>query len=401
VYPLAWEDNVNRRTLRHTLAVSLVVLLALMATACGSGSKSSPTAIASPVSGSPVVTAGSPAAAAPTSTPIPGSQSTVPFVAAVRDVVQQAKPAVVQITSQQVSVDQFNQPFTVPSGVGSGVIYDKEGHILTNNHVVEGAQQLLVSLPDGRSFTGKLVGTDAQTDLAVVQVTGDNLPVATLGDSKALQVGDWVVAIGNALALEGGPTVTTGVVSALGRSVQEPADSTGTSGPFLFDVIQTDAAINPGNSGGPLINLQGQVVGLNTLVAGQAELGLQAEGIGFAISIARAKPIADQLVASGHVDHAFLGVRYVPLTPAIAAQAGVKQTEGALVMAVSSNSPAASAGLRAEDVITQIDGTKLQGESDLARAIDAHKPGDKIELTVARGNQELKLQVTLGSTPSS
>ena len=373
------------------IAATLLVTVALMVGACSSsGPSATPTAAS---------TAGSPAAVASSNSPTPTSESTVPFVAAIRDVVQQAKPAVVQITSQQVSVSQFNEPFTIPSGVGSGVIYDKEGHILTNNHVVEGAEQLLVSLPDGRSFPGKLVGTDPQTDLAVVQITGDNLPVATLGDSKQLQVGDWVVAIGNALALEGGPTVTTGVVSALGRTVQEPANSTGSSGPFLFDVIQTDAAINPGNSGGPLINLQGQVVGVNTLVAGQAEPGLQAEGIGFAISIATAKPIADKLVASGRVEHAFLGISYIPLTPAIAAQLGIEQAEGVLVGNVAPNSPAANAGLRAEDVITEIDGNKLQGESALAQMIDSHKPGDEVTLTVVRGNETLILEVALASAP--
>jgi len=134
---------------------------------------------------------------------------------------------VLQITNEQVQVGQFNQPFTVPSGVGSGVLYDSQGHILTNAHVVEGARQLLVSLPDGRSFPGTLVGSDPQTDLAVLQITGDNLPHAALGDSQELQVGDWVVAIGNALALSGGPTVTQGVVSALGRSVQEPGNAQG------------------------------------------------------------------------------------------------------------------------------------------------------------------------------
>src|SRR5439155_13615797 len=183
-----------------------------------------------------------------------------------RDVAQRARPAVVQITSEQLQADQFNQPFSVPAGVGSGVIYDAQGHVLTNNHVIEGAQRLLVSLPDGRSFPGKWVGADPHTDLAVLQISGDNLPRADLGDPGQLQVGDWVVAIGNALALEGGPTVTEGVVSALGRTVQEPGSTSGgpggsggpgaaTAGPFLFDVIQTSAPINPGNSGGPLLSL--------------------------------------------------------------------------------------------------------------------------------------------------
>jgi serine protease Do len=332
------------------------------------------------------------------------------FGTAVRQVSQQAKPAVVQITNEQVQIDQFDNPFTVPAGVGSGAIYDSQGHILTNNHVVAGAQQLLVSLPDGRSFPGKLVGSDPQTDLAVVQISGDNLPVAQLGDSHQLQVGDWVVAIGNALALPGGPTVTAGVVSALGRTVQEPGtpgpgggppgQAQGqTAGPFLFDVVQTDAAINPGNSGGPLLNLQGQIVGIDTLVAGQAEPGVQAEGIGFAIAIATAKPIADQLVASGRVVHPYLGIRYAPLNPAIARQLGVQATGGVVVGQVDPSSPAASAGVQPRDVITQIDGQALNGDSALAEAVNGHKPGDAITLTILRGAQQVSVSVTLGQLP--
>ena len=154
--------------------------------------------------------------------------SSADLLTAIRAVNQEVSPAVVQITNQQqVQTGQFSQPFVVPAGVGSGFIYDNQGHVLTNNHVIQGAQQILVSLPDKRSFPGKVVGADPQTDLAVVQVQGDNLPVAQLGDSSQLQVGDWVVSIGNALALPGGPTVTQGVVSALGRTVQEPGSQAG------------------------------------------------------------------------------------------------------------------------------------------------------------------------------
>lgn len=339
------------------------------------------------------------------------------FVNAVRGVSQQVKPAVVQITNQQqVQTSQFNQPFVVPAGVGSGVIYDSQGHILTNNHVIEGAQQLLVSLPDKRSFPAKLVGADPQTDLAVVQIQGDNLPVAQLGDSNQLQVGDWVVAIGNALALPGGPTVTQGVVSALGRTVQEPGAQPGgqpggggpaspgsqsqSAGPFLFDVVQTDAPINPGNSGGPLVNLGGQVIGINTLVAGQAEPGVQAQGIGFAISIATARPIADQLVQTGQVVHPFIGIQYVPLNPALAARLGVQATDGAVIGQVVPGSPAAAAGIQPQDIITAIDGQSLQGESALAEAINRHKPGDTIMLTVLRGQRQVSAQVKLGELPT-
>jgi S1-C subfamily serine protease len=336
----------------------------------------------------------------PTVTPFPvSSLSPGDFGAAVRLVAQKVKPAVVQITNEQVQVDQFNQPFDIPAGVGSGVIYDKQGHILTNNHVVEGAQRLLVALPDGRSFEAKLIGRDPITDLAVVQISGSDLPMADLGDSNQLQVGDWVVAIGNALALDGGPTVTAGVVSALGRTVQEPSD-TSAQGPYLFDVIQTSAPINPGNSGGPLVNLAGQVVGINTLVAGQAEPGVPAQGIGFAISVAAARPIADQLVATGKVIYPYLGFSDIELNPAIAARLGITVQDGIVIRRVARGSPVDKAGLQQLDVISAVDGKSLSGDSELQRILRDHKPGDTLALSVVRGTQKLTVKVVLGEAPS-
>jgi S1-C subfamily serine protease len=328
---------------------------------------------------------------------------TVEFATAIRQVAQQVRPAVVQITNLQ----QQQNPFvgatgaTVPAGVGSGVIYDNQGHILTNNHVIAGSQQIQVSLSDKRSFNGTLVGADPQDDLAVVQIQGDNLPVAQLGDSSQLAVGDWVVAIGNALALPGGPTVTQGVVSALGRTVQEPGDTPNSQGPFLFNAIQTDAPINPGNSGGALVNLQGQVIGINTLVAGQAEPGVQAQGIGFAIAIATAKPIADQLVTTGHAVHAFIGISYGPLTPGLARQLGVTVQNGEVIGAVAQGSPAQQAGLRPGDVITAIGGQQITDESTLPEVLSQKQPGDQITLSIARGGQQQDVQITLAQTPNS
>ena len=334
------------------------------------------------------------------SAPTAAAAQTAPdFSSAIREVAASVRPAVVQITNQQVQIGQLNQPFAVPAGVGSGVIYDDQGHILTNNHVVAGAAQLLVSLPDGRSLPGTLVGADPQTDLAVVQIHGDNLPVAQLGDSSQLQVGDWVVAIGNALALPGGPTVTQGTVSALGRTVQEPADSNNPqsgAGPFLFDVIQTDAPINPGNSGGPLVNLQGQVVGIDTLVAGQAGPGVQAEGISFAISLAAAKPIADQLVSTGHAVHPLLGVTVVDMSPVIAGQLGVPtNTQGVAVAQVGPGSPAAAAGLQPADVITAVDGQAVTSDTGFAQLLNGHQPGDQISLSIIRDGQPRTVSATL------
>lgn len=337
----------------------------------------------------------------PQATQISAVPSAGDFASAIRQVTEAVEPSVVQITNEQVQFNFFSQQSnTVPAGVGSGIIFDNQGHILTNNHVVAGASKLLVSLPDGRSFKAKLIGQDPQTDLAVVQISGKNLPVAKIGDSSKLQVGDWVVAIGNALALPGGPTVTAGVVSALGRTVQEPSTSSG-PGPFLFDVIQTDAPINPGNSGGPLVNLNNEVIGINTLVAASAgSSGIQAQGIGFAIAMSTAKPIAEQLIATGKVVHAYLGILYQPINPAIAAQLGIQETYGVIIVQVDPGSPAANAGLQAQDVITQVDNQKLVGESDLAKILSNHKSGDTLTLTVYRGNQKKEIKVTLGQAPS-
>lgn len=373
-------------------------------TATRSATEAGPTATPSVPEQVPTgVESPTPTAAAPSASPtaILSPPSLADFATAIREVVNAVRPATAQITSQETQFDQFNQPFTVPAGVGSGVIYDQQGHILTNAHVVAGAQSLVVSLPDGRSFPGKLVGADSATDLAIVQISGDNLPVAPLGDSSQLQAGDWVIAIGNALALPGGPTVTEGVVSAMGRTVQEPADASGNPGPFLFDLIQTSAPINPGNSGGPLINLAGQVIGINTLVAGQAEPGVPSQGIGFAIAINTAKPIGDELVATGKVAHAYLGISYVPLSPAVAAQLGTSERQGIAVARVQPGSPAAKAGLRARDIITAIDGTRLTDESTFQRTLRTHKPGDTVTLTVVRNGGSRDLTATLGEAPST
>jgi S1-C subfamily serine protease len=304
----------------------------------------------------------------------------------------------VQVTSQQAVQSRSGNSQTVPAGTGTGVIYDASGHILTNNHVIAGADQLLVSLPDGRASKATLVGADPQTDLAVLQVTGSNLPVAKLGNSDSPKLGDAVVAIGNALGLPGSPTVSVGVVSAKDRTVQEPGDGS-SPGPFLFGLIQTDAAINPGNSGGPLSDSNGAVIGINTLVATQASPGVPAQGIGFAISINTAKAIADQLVANGKVNHPYLGISYMVLTPITAAQLNVPGGHGAVVGQVAPGSPAEKAGILPGDVITAVDGKQIQGESDLAQILSMHKPGDQVKLTIVRNGASMDVTVTLGTAP--
>jgi S1-C subfamily serine protease len=388
------------------LSIMAVMLVALGCASVSTAAQLTSTlGLATPMAVAPTLAVATAPARVATTVSIAAVPSAAPllvsdFSSAIRLVAQKVKPAVVQITNEQIQVDQFNQPFDVPAGVGSGVIYDQQGHILTNNHVVEGAEKLLVALPDGRSFEAKLIGRDPTTDLAVLEISGKDLPTVALGDSNQLQVGDWVVAIGNALALDGGPTVTAGVVSALGRTVQEPSD-TSAQGPYLFDVIQTSAPINPGNSGGPLVNLAGQVVGINTLVAGQAEPGVPAQGIGFAISIAAAKPIADQLVATGRITYAYLGTNDVDLNSAIAAQLGITEQEGVVIRRVTRGSPADIAGLRRLDVITAVDGKTLPGDSELQRVLRSHKPGDTLTLSVIRGTQKLTIKVVLAEAPSS
>ena len=299
------------------------------------------------------------------------------------DIVNKTRPAVVNIVNQQAG----NTGRSLQDvGAGSGVIFDKSGLVLTNNHVVEGAQALRVSLPDGTTYDGQLVGTDPRTDLAVVKINpnGKDLPTIPFGDSSQLQIGETVIAIGNALALPGGPTVTTGVVSALNRSIQED------NGARLIDLVQTDAAINPGNSGGALINLQGQLIGINTAIA-QAPGG----GIGFAISVNTAKQISQQLVQAGHVTYSCLGISdYTANTSAVYNQYNLPPVPGVVIVPVP-NSPASNAGLRKLDIMTAINGVPIKDEADMIRELRKYKAGQTVTIDFVRGNQKGQVQVTL------
>jgi S1-C subfamily serine protease len=287
-----------------------------------------------------------------------------------------------------VGLDAFLQ--AVPQkGAGSGVIVDARGYVVTNNHVVEGAKSVKVNLNDGRVFDAVTVNRDPWTDLAVVQIKSENLPVAKLGRSENLQVGDWVVAIGNALALDGGATVTQGIVSYLGRSIQEP------NGVTLYNLVQTDAAINPGNSGGALLNMAGEVVGINVAIAGDAQ------NIGFAIAITPALPVIEQLITQGKVSRGYMGIEYQALTAAIVSRYNLQVKEGAYLNRVVAGSPADKAGLKAGDVITIMDGRKIVKTEDLRLAIQARKPGETVELTYNRAGTEYKTRVTLGESPTS
>lgn len=306
-------------------------------------------------------------------------------------VAKRVNPAVVFV-GIEANIRQQSQP--VPIGNGSGAIIDTDGHILTNNHVVESAQALQVTLPDGRTFDAQVVGRDPATDLAVIQIHGDNLPTIPLGDSDALETGQFVVAIGNALGLEGGPTVTVGVVSALDRTIQEE------NGASIAGLIQTDAAINPGNSGGPLVNLRGELIGINTATAGATSEGFQPSGIGFAIAINEAKPIVQQLMTNGRVVRPYLGIVPVTLSPAIRAQLNVSVDKGVILATVSPNSPAASAGLQEEDIVIAADGAPVTTDTQLRQAIQAHKIGDTIQLTIVRNGKQSTVSAKLAEAPA-
>ena len=329
------------------------------------------------------------------------------------NVVKQAKPAVVHIkvekTTQgggygQLPDEIFNHPFfeqffgpqfrQMPRrefrqrGQGSGFIISKDGFILTNNHVVEGADTIKAVLGDNREFEAKVIGTDPQTDVALLKIEDPkNLPVLPLGNSDGLEVGEWVIAIGNPFGLS--QTVTVGVVSATGRS------SVGIS--EYEDFIQTDAAINPGNSGGPLINAHGEVVGINTALFSRTGGYM---GIGFAIPINMAKTIEDQLQQKGKVVRGWLGVVIQNVDRDLAEQFGLKEARGILVSEVQENSPASAAGLRQGDIIMKLNDEQLTDVSDLRNRVAWLAPGSTAVLNIVRDGRERKIQVTIAEQPS-
>ncbi len=282
-------------------------------------------------------------------------------------------------------------------GSGSGFIYDDDGFILTNRHVVEGAESLSIILNDGRQFEGTVYGIDTLTDLAIVTIDASGLPAAPIGTSADLEPGQLAIAIGNPLGNYEN-TVTTGVVSGLGREIRA-TDASQTSSEQLRNLIQTDAAINPGNSGGPLVNSGGQVIGVNTAVS------TDAQGIGFSIPIDVAKPIMQQAVDGGEIARPWIGIYYVPINPALAESEGLPVEYGALIAtesgesAVVSGSPAESAGLREGDIIVAIDGEEIGPGADLSMLIVPFSPGDTITLRVLRDSSTSEFDLTLGELP--
>lgn len=346
----------------------------------------------------------------------PSLQSRLPQTADtnfITDVVDRVGPAVVRIDASRTVTskvpDAFNDPFfrrffgsngleepqqRVEKGTGSGFLIDASGQILTNAHVVEGADIVMVTLKDGRKLQGKVLGADRVTDVAVVKIEGSNLPVVTIGNSDNLKPGEWAIAIGNPLGLDN--TVTSGIISATGRS----SNQIGVPDKRV-EFIQTDAAINPGNSGGPLLNAKGEAIGINTAIIQGAQ------GLGFSIPINTAQRIANQLIAKGKVDHAYLGIQMVTLTPELQKEVNsnpnsglnIDRDRGVLIVKVVGNSPAARAGIRAGDIILKIDGKEITDAAAVQQLVEKSGVGNNLALELSRNGRNLSLNLKPGAFP--
>jgi Do/DeqQ family serine protease len=327
--------------------------------------------------------------------------------------VDRTGPSVVRINASRTVANRvpevFNDPFfrqffgdlpeqprtRVERGSGSGFIIRSEGLILTNAHVVDGADTVTVKLKDGREFRGRVLGADALTDVAVIKVEANNLPTVAMGNSDQLRPGEWAIAIGNPLGLDN--TVTVGIISATGRRSSEVRVPD-----KRVSFIQTDAAINPGNSGGPLLNQRGEVIGMNTAIIGGAQ------GLGFAIPINTAQRIADQLVAKGKVDHPYLGIRMTTLTPELKRQINedpesnvtVQEERGVFVFQIMRNSPAAKGGMRVGDVIQRINGRQVNTADEVQQAVENSSIGSTLQVEVKRNGQAVTLAVSPAAFPT-
>jgi Do/DeqQ family serine protease len=331
----------------------------------------------------------------------------------VTQVVDKVGPAVVRINASRTVTselpDAFRNPMfrqffgsdlpsdpqeRVEQGTGSGFIINGDGQILTNAHVIDGADTVKVTLKDGRTFVGKVMGADPVTDVAVVKIQANNLPSVPLGDSEQLKPGEWAIAIGNPLGLDN--TVTTGIISATGRSSSQVGVPD-----KRVQFIQTDAAINPGNSGGPLLNASGQVIGMNTAIIQRAQ------GLGFAIPINTAQRIANQLVTQGKVEHPYLGIQMVTLTPELKKNLNsnpngglnVDEEQGVLIAKVMPTSPAAKAGLRAGDVIQKMNGQPVKEAEEIQKFVESTQVGGNLQIELRRNQKDLNITVQPGAVP--
>ena len=302
------------------------------------------------------------------------------------EAVRELGPSVVQISTDTAVISLYNQ--TIPqTGVGSGIILDKAGNILTNNHVVEGADLVTVTLNDGRSYPATLVGSDSITDLAVIKISAAKLNPAKFGKSEGLQVGEDVIAVGHALGLKGGPTVSKGVVSALERTIQTDAQKA------MVDLIQTDASINPGNSGGPLANSRGEVIGINTAII------TGSNGIGFAINIDDAHVVVDQILVFGNVLRGFLGITPFNVTDSIREQINLPVSDGVIIAGIVSGFPAEESGLQPEDVIVMLNKTSIENSGDLSKFLLNNPPGSEVEVRFYRRGELKNVELVLADKP--
>jgi len=363
-----------RPGLRTFLVVAALAVLA--AVAC-SGDDPTLAATAVPATAVPATATATPAPPATESAAGASDMLQLPNIA---DTVERVRPAVVSIVSEVITLDRFGRRRASFSS-GTGVIFDESGLVLTNNHVIEGGVEITVTQDDGTQIVAEVVGADRLSDLAVLQLPGDGYSSLPLRTNGGLRVGDWVIAIGNALALPGGPTVTVGVVSALGRSIES------SPGVTLYDLIQTDTSINPGNSGGPLIDLAGNLVGINTAVLRGTNQGggIAVEGIGFAINSETAQQVAQQLVEFGRVRWAWMGVFLADLVPEVAAEVGLPIREGVIIRTIVIDGPSDRAGMEPGDIVVNIGGHDIATVSDLTRLLKQEfKAGQEVEVEVFR-----------------
>ncbi len=411
------------RTSRIALAVALALTLAISALACGQSAaddsppdlstfSGEPVQAATPVSEMPQSAAAqngyvtSPSAPADNAeepapflirgipntpyiaqytSPAPPPVSALTALPSIASLVDEIEPAVVSISVESVSRGMFFD-FT-DEGAGTGAVIRPDGYIVTNFHVIQGANDIQVTLANGNTYDADVVGYDIITDLAVLKIDDNNLATIKMGDSDALDVGDWVVALGNALALKGGPTVTLGIVSARGRTLSTERGD-------LYDLIQTDAAINDGNSGGPLINLQGEVIGINTAIIRRAQ------GIGFAISSTAAQPIINSLIEHGRVVRPLIGLTGADVTPARANQLGLNVDEGIIVTRMTLDGPAYEAGIRVGDVITKLNDIPTPDMAAFLTLLWTFDIGQEVQVEYIHENETQVTGVTLIERPS-
>ena len=403
------------------LSISCGVLPGLSPTNTSSETSAAPSTPATPAPGSPSPTSSPPPAASPTPGPPAGAPpGASPFAAPppvapatsgilpdwsppplseaqpppdLSDLVDQVLPWVVSINVEITSTDFLGQPST-QQGAGSGWIIDSSGIIITNNHVVESASTVTVSLADGRTFPVLEIAADPPSDLAVLKIDASGLPVAVVGDSGKMKSGMMVMAVGNALGE--GISMTAGWVSQTEASITVPVSGTETS-ETMFDLIRTSAPINPGNSGGPLVNMLGEVVGITNIKL----VSQGVENIGYAISTRSAMPLIEQLVRTGQIVRPYIGVSLRTVTPDIASMFGLAVNEGAIIAEIAPGGPAAAAGLQVGDVITEINGQMVANASDATRIIRSNQIGQSVTVTYYRGNNQATAQVTLAPRPGS